>query len=274
LNVTISILGCGWLGFPLAKRLIEQGCTVKGSTTTDQKLLLLRNHNIVPFLVHLKNDRLIADPDFFNSEWLIINVPPQLSKQSDSDYLNGFGHLMEAINVSPVKKVIFISSTSVYAEQAQEVATKNVVNELSSLFRSEQMVRKRPNCESTIIRFAGLIGPGRYPGRFLAGKKNVANGNSAVNLIHLYDCIGIIEALIRKDSANATYDAAAPSHPTRSEFYALAAQKANLEVPHFIDEQTAGKIINPQELVLALNYQFIYPDLMAYLHSGIDLPLP
>ena len=29
----IGVLGCGWLGFPLAKDLIKQGFKVKGSTT-------------------------------------------------------------------------------------------------------------------------------------------------------------------------------------------------------------------------------------------------
>jgi 3-hydroxyisobutyrate dehydrogenase-like beta-hydroxyacid dehydrogenase len=33
-NKSISILGCGWLGVPLAKHLIQKGFSVKGSVTS------------------------------------------------------------------------------------------------------------------------------------------------------------------------------------------------------------------------------------------------
>jgi len=33
----ISILGCGWLGLPLAKAILENEFSVKGSTTSREK---------------------------------------------------------------------------------------------------------------------------------------------------------------------------------------------------------------------------------------------
>ncbi|MEZ7854793.1 MAG: SDR family NAD(P)-dependent oxidoreductase, partial [Cyclobacteriaceae bacterium] len=33
-NYCISILGCGWLGLPLARQLVQQGHQIKGSTTS------------------------------------------------------------------------------------------------------------------------------------------------------------------------------------------------------------------------------------------------
>lgn len=47
----VSILGCGWLGFPLAKKLIEIGFEVKGSTTTENKLAVLKSNKIAPYLL-------------------------------------------------------------------------------------------------------------------------------------------------------------------------------------------------------------------------------
>ncbi len=41
-----SILGIGWLGFPLAKKLIKIGYNVKGSTTSESKLENLKTNNI------------------------------------------------------------------------------------------------------------------------------------------------------------------------------------------------------------------------------------
>ena len=40
---TITILGCGWLGLPLAKALVKAGYQVKGSTTREENLETLRN---------------------------------------------------------------------------------------------------------------------------------------------------------------------------------------------------------------------------------------
>ena len=43
MNKNISILGCGWLGKPLVIKLIEEGFTVKGSTTTTRKFDEFKN---------------------------------------------------------------------------------------------------------------------------------------------------------------------------------------------------------------------------------------
>jgi UDP-N-acetyl-D-mannosaminuronate dehydrogenase len=76
----ISILGCGWLGLPLAKSLIEAGFTVNGSTTSEGKLAVLATHNVVPFLIALQENEVIGDLSLFlhNSNILIIDVPPKL----------------------------------------------------------------------------------------------------------------------------------------------------------------------------------------------------
>ena len=53
----ISILGCGWLGFPLAKALVSKGFSVKGSTTSDEKIAVLKNAGIEPFLIALSENK-------------------------------------------------------------------------------------------------------------------------------------------------------------------------------------------------------------------------
>ncbi|PCH61795.1 MAG: hypothetical protein COC19_04240 [SAR86 cluster bacterium] len=53
LNKEISLLGCGWLGFPLAINLTRKGYNVKGSTTSESKLAKLKSNGIIPFCIHL-----------------------------------------------------------------------------------------------------------------------------------------------------------------------------------------------------------------------------
>ena len=52
----IAILGCGWLGLPLAKKLISKNFIVRGSTTSKDKISVLENENIEPFLITLDKE--------------------------------------------------------------------------------------------------------------------------------------------------------------------------------------------------------------------------
>ena len=60
-NIKISILGCGWLGLPLAKKLIENGYEVKGSTTSESKLELLKNAGISPYQIKMEENEITGN---------------------------------------------------------------------------------------------------------------------------------------------------------------------------------------------------------------------
>jgi nucleoside-diphosphate-sugar epimerase len=170
--------------------------------------------------------------------------------------------LLKQVEASPVKRVIFISSTSVYPDTNSEITGTDMVDFQSPLYRSEQIFNQITTFKTTIIRFAGLIGPDRNPSRFFAGKTGIANGQAPVNLIHLNDCIGIIEAILNNQRFYGTYHAAAPTHPSRKEFYRQASQATGLPLPEFIDELKEWKIIDPEKLEHDLDYEFIHPDLL------------
>ena len=116
---------------------------------------------------------------------------------------------------------------------------------------------KNKHFKTAVLRFGGLIGQDRNPARFLAGKLNVANPDGAINLIHLDDCIGIIKAIIAKDIWNERFNAVAPYHPTRKEYYSQKALDQNLVPPAFnLQVQSIGKVISSDKLVAKLAYVF------------------
>ena len=53
MSKTTGIMGCGWLGTPLAISLLENEIIVKGTTTQISKLDDLRNAGIDPYVVEL-----------------------------------------------------------------------------------------------------------------------------------------------------------------------------------------------------------------------------
>ena len=48
---SVSILGCGWLGKPMAVSLLREGFSVKGSTTSEIKIQELEALEIEAYLI-------------------------------------------------------------------------------------------------------------------------------------------------------------------------------------------------------------------------------
>ncbi len=271
----ISILGCGWLGLPLAKLLVAKGWQVNGSTTTPQKLELLQQAGIKPFLITAEAGEMQANPIFFDADVLFINIPPS-RKTAQNGYLEKMQSLLSVIQTSTIREVIFISSASVYGDVCREVSEVDEPEKLSELLQAEMLFLSAQNLQTTVIRFGGLFGPDRNPGRFFRDKNSIANGSVPVNLIHLKDCLGLIEAVLNQQKFPGIYNAVAPSHPTKKEFYSKAILKTGFAAPDFVEEKTEWKIINADKIVKDLNYQFQYPDLLkcldnpdAFSHAGI-----
>ncbi|QMU28469.1 SDR family oxidoreductase [Adhaeribacter radiodurans] len=265
----VSILGCGWLGLPLAEHLVTNGYQVYGSTTTPEKLELFRQKNIQPFLINLsdlsESSTLI---EFLDSDFLIISFPPRLRAGGESLYLPQMERLAKALKQSSVKQVLFISSTSVYRDVNGWV-TENDLEALikeSPLYQAEILLQSSNHYKTTVFRFGGLVGGSRHPGRFLAGKMEVPQPESPVNLIYLDDSLQLCFRMIQNPIPhNEVFNAVADKHPSRQEFYTAAAKALQLAPPQFTMHDTPQyKIISNEKIKAALAYEFIRPDPMLF----------
>lgn len=268
--MTISILGCGWLGFPLAKSLLKKGFLVKGSTTTLEKMSVLENAGIDAFQIALSEKEIIGEmADFLsNSQILIIDIPPKLRGNSSDNFIQKIKNLIPFIKKSSVEKVIFVSSTAVYSDNISMnlITEKTIPNpETESgkqLFEAEKVLQNNSNFKTTIVRFGGLIGEDRHPIKFLAGKENLENPEAPINLIHQLDCIGIIEEILEKNCFSETFNVVAPFHPTRKVYYSKKALELDLPLPKFDESKpSVGKIISSEKIETVLRYTFQKPEL-------------
>lgn len=270
----ISILGCGWLGFPLAKMLVSKGYAVKGSTTSATKLQNFADAKIVPYLVQFSDDPSPENlPNFLEAQVLVIAIPPGRKNPDKNSHFKNMAEIVaREVKGSAVKKLIFVSSTSVYGDRNQEVdeytlpKPDDASGEL--LLEVENLFTLIPDIQICILRLSGLIGPSRHPARFFVGKQNVPNGLAPVNLIHLDDATGIILKLIEIDDACGVYVGSSPTHPTKQEFYTLAAKQAGLEPPTFLNELNNWKIVNSSRISTDLGYPFIVQDLLKWVSSS------
>ncbi|MDT0644103.1 NAD(P)H-binding protein [Zunongwangia sp. F363] len=261
----ISILGCGWLGLPLAKMLIENGYSVKGSTTSREKIVKLREENITPYQIKLFAEGVQGDLTSFlsHSEILILDIPPGLRSDPEADFTGKIEKLLSYIKKSDIKNVVFVSSTSVYkdTEEFPEYTEASAPNGTSraavEIISAEKMLKETPDFETTILRFGGLLGGDRHPVNFLSGRNGIKNPKAPVNLIQQEDCMEIIFRIIENEAWGTVINAVYPNHPDKESYYAEKAESNNLPLPEY-DHSTAskGKIIKSERLQGLLDFEF------------------
>ena len=256
-------MGCGWLGLPLAKAFIKGGYLVRGTTTSENKLSKLQKVEISPFLISLSEEKIVGDISGFlaDSEVLIVNVPPKLRGGNQENYVKKMQLLLESVKAAKTKKVIFVSSTSVYGNIEGEVTEETMpqpnTESGKQLLASEDLFKNTSELRTTIIRFGGLIGPDRHPVTMLSGRKGLKNGNHPVNLIHLDDCISILSLVIKNNWWGEIFNAVYPLHPAKKEYYFQEAVKRGLILPQYVqNSKKSGKKIASNRLINVKKYIF------------------
>lgn len=271
--MTISILGCGWLGLPLAENLRDGGYNIKGSTTSPEKIELLKGKNITPYLLKL-DPHLNCDncDDFWDADVLVLNIPPGRGRDDVVKFhKKQIESVIGELEKSSIKFVIFVSSTSVYPEQngivSEEHTQKGNAARTSgnALLMAENMLLKQSKFKTTVVRFGGLYGQDRHPAKYLAGKKNLEKGNAPVNLIHQKDCIGIIRKIIKEEVTDEIFNGVSDGHPPKKMYYPAAAESLGLEPPTFTDDKSKDyKVVSNRKVKQMLKYEFLYPNPMDF----------
>jgi nucleoside-diphosphate-sugar epimerase len=268
-KLTLAIVGCGWLGLPLALKALESGQKVKGSTTSYSKVEELEKHGIESYLLRLPDHGPIPST-LMEADALIINIPPDRKSGSViKEYGDAVALLIEsARRVDMIKQVTFISSTSVYG-RAEGLVDEKVIpmpesDSAKALVRAEKSIIES-GLNYYILRFGGLAGPGRHPGRFLAGRKNVPAGNHSVNFLHLDDAVDSILHLMHRSTKSAVYNVASPRHPTKRTFYCQMAKEIKMEPPQFIEsDDSTGREISSAVFINETGYRFHHPNPLDY----------
>lgn len=266
LDKSVSILGCGWLGLPLARQLVKRGYTVKGSTTTPKKLETFKEFRIEPFLIEcspeLGGKRVKF---FFLSDTLFLNIPFRRDLKDPRFYRDQIESVLSYVYTSPIRFIVFASSTAVYPESCAHALEDGLFRpdnpRAKVLYEIEQFLLRHDQFKTTIIRFGGLYGPQRKIGGFMAGRKDVPDGEKPVNLIHLDDAVNIAARVITKDIRGEIFNAVSDKHPTRKRLYTRMALKEGLEPPQFLQEPAkVYKIITNDKVKQRLGYIFQHPD--------------
>jgi len=220
--MNIGIIGCGWLGKPLAKHLNK-----------DHHVNCFQRSNI--------------SNSFWENELFIICI------STKDNYLQSLQDFL--IKIPSSSKIIFTSSTSVYKEFDTQVTEDTAIYKMSLQKEAEELMQKSKN-DLLILRLGGLMGKDRVSGKW---KSVSAFADTPVNYIHIDDILDIVSGLISQNIYQGIFNLVAPQHPLRSQVHHKNAKDFGFEIGSFtksINQRTvsSAKIIN------TLKYSFIHPN--------------
>ncbi|TCW00186.1 SDR family oxidoreductase [Biostraticola tofi] len=266
----VAIIGLGWLGMPLALALQGRGYQVAGSKTTPDGVDAARMCGVECYPLQV-NPQLDADPEdlqaLFQVDALVITLPASRTVDGAENYCLAVQQVVDTALAFSVPRIIFTSSVSVYGDTAGQVREGSPCRPVTpagqSLLRLEEWLHQLPNTSVDILRLAGLVGPDRHPGRFLAGRTGLTGGAQGVNLVHLDDVTDAIMLLLKLPRGGHRYNLCAPEHPAKRDFYPEKARQMGLTPPAYLaEDQTAagGKIVDGSRICHELGFEYRYPD--------------
>jgi nucleoside-diphosphate-sugar epimerase len=279
----VLIVGCGYVGLPLGIELVRQGHEVFGLRRSVLAEAELKSAGITPLHADITQPETLANvPRDF--DW-VVNCAASGGGDADDYrkvYLEGNRNLVAHFTGTALKKFIYTSSTSVYAQNDGSVVTENSPTEPAAdtakvLVETEKFLlvavadRKVP---AVILRVAGIYGPGRGFAfkQFLRGEARIeGDGARMMNMIHRDDLIGIIIAALERGEAGQIYNAADNAPVSQRDFYNWLAAELKQPLPPTISADAevwrkrgvTNKRISNAKLLAALKYDFKFPDFRA-----------
>lgn len=245
---TFSILGCGWLGLELALNLKEI-YNVKVSIRDKKKESELINKGLVPYLLNEKDYSFLDN--LLDTDYLFINFPPS----KFDNYILFLAKIYSHQKINTIKKIFFISSTSIYPDEdmilTEELLIKNSNSKI--IYDAEKIVNKHSDIT---FRCSGLMGGSRIAGKYFAGKA-LDSGNIKVNYVHRDDVIKATLFSIEND-VSGIFNLCVPNHPSRKEVYLSNAIKYNFEKPIFRNNKNYKNRIVDGSKIERLGFRYKY----------------
>jgi len=254
----LLILGCGWLGEELARKLMKKGWNLWVTTTNEEKYHRLHNDGVFTFIHDFDRDLYLDLPVDIAFD-VVLNSIPATKKNTVVEIEHRFLQVFQTLCSINYKKHIFLSSVGVYPDLDETFyETYNQEGLMSEKLRiAEKKMISLPY--SSVFRLGGLFGKNRIFGKYFQDKI-VTIGDQPSNFIHLDDVIQILEQSFELNLESGYYNLVSPEHPDKKEVIMSSARKYMYSYPSsFEPDNSFQKIVNADKIVKLLNYQFKYP---------------
>ena len=277
----VLIVGCGYVGLPLGKELAQLGHEVFGLRRSALAAGEMQAAGIHPLLADVTQPESLTKLPR-NFDWVVNCTASGGGGAEDyrKIYLMGNRNLIAWLAGSPLKKFIYTSSTSVYAQNDGSVVTENspakpdaattqVLVETEKLLLTAVAERKFP---AVILRVAGIYGPGRGHSfkQFLRGEARIeGDGARWLNMIHRDDVVGAIIAALERGTPGEIYNAVDNEPVSQLNFFEWLAAELQKPLPPKVTADggrkrgVTNKRVSNAKLVAELKCRLQFPDFRA-----------
>ncbi len=156
-------------------------------------------------------------------------------------------------------RLVVLGSTSAFPSGLSDVIDERVPVNLS-IPRVSSEEHLRTTFGATVLRLAGLYGPGRHVFDWIRTGK-ITNSKKYVNLIHIEDVAELCLLALRCASPGSTYIVSDGQPRHWAEICRVAAECFHIAIPPMTVTHEAGKRLSPQKILSEFKYRFKHPDL-------------
>lgn len=244
------IVGCGYIGARLARRVRDIGTPVTGVVRSAGSAGTLFEQGIDALQCDLDTQRLPAGSTAEAA--LFYFTPPPGAGESDSRMQRFLAGL--SVSGQP-RRIVYISTTGVYGdchgEWVDETRPVNPgVDRARRRWDAERQLRAwqgRTGGELVILRVAGIYGPGKLPlARLRKGVPMVAEHDAPwTNRIHADDLVSTCLLALEKGRDGAVFNVSDGAPGNMTDYFNQVADRAGLPRPPLISLEQAQQMLSP-----------------------------
>ncbi len=273
--MNIAIIGCGYVGYAVAKFWKENSdFIVTATTTTPAKVTGLQEVANKVEIVH-SSDLEALKSVLQNQDIVLLSVGPKSRDAYEETYLKTAENIVSILPQIPtVKQLIYTASYSVYGDRNgskvdEETPTAPGNSNGEILDKAEQILLSvnSENLRVCILRLGGIYGEGRTLLKIFSrafGETRPGNGEDTTNWINLDDIVGAIE-FARQQQLNGIYNLVDDAHLSSRELLENLCKKYDKPNVIWDASQTKTRSYNSwvsNEKLKKAGYKLIHPQMI------------
>jgi len=242
------IVGYGYLGKRVADAILRQSPenTVFATTRSKAKADLIAGLSIQPIIADWTDRRSLTHLPSCKRVVVAVSYDPRSGRSRDESQVGGLSNLLEFLPAEA--DICYISTTGVYHQtdgswvDETSPARPRAAGGLAHLRAESLLHNRRPHGRWTILRLAGIYGPGRVPrvNDVIAGRPVDGPHGGYLNLIHVEDAANAVLAAWECKDRSRLYAVADDRPVIRSAFYEQIARLTGAPSPRFTSQLVGG----------------------------------
>lgn len=273
--MNIAIIGCGYVGYAVAKYWQQNRTFTVTATTTTQSRVPTLQAVAQRVVVVQGNDHEGLKSVLKNQDVVLLSIGASSADVYEETYLHTAQTLVSALKQTPsVRHLIYTGSYSVYGDRNGALVDEETIvapaNQNGQILNATEHVLLQAastNFKVCILRLGGIYGSGRELVKIFgraAGTTRPGNGEDVTNWIHIDDIVGAIE-FARRHVLQGIYNLVDDAHLPSRELLDRLCEKHHLPKVTWDSSQKSIRPYNAyvsNQKIKDAGYKLIHPQMI------------